>query len=355
MIRTEQEHPPLERRMLNIIKLLVDEYLSKGAPVSSKTLAAKQGINLSPASVRSVMANLERMGFIEPVHTSSGRYPTVKGMRVYISSLLKMQQPSQGVRDELANSLRTESTDAMAQSAIDSVAMLTKMVALVSIPGTSNAKIAQIQFVKLASTRVMAVLVTMDGEVHNRLIEVSTETSVRDLEIAAQVFNERFVGHTLAAAKLELRGLMVTLQERIAALLQKMITTITSPTGPDTQPQVYMSSPENLYANAELVTDAKHLKELVDLLHRKEVLLSMLERGISAANVSVFIGSESGIPELDDCSLVTAPYEDDDGKVIGALGLIGPIRMKYASIVPIIEVTSTLMGAALAKIRKDFN
>ena len=348
-----RETDGLDKRSLRIIKILIDEYMRSGEPVGSATLASKSGIKLSPASIRNVMAGLESQGYIEPVHTSSGRRPTTKGFRVYLGSLVRMRSPTAKEREQLADRLRTDSTNGMAKSAMQSMAQLTKMISLVSIPGASESKLKHINFVELSSARVMVVLVTVEGEVRNRLIETEESMSQKELVEAAAFFNEKFAGHTLASAKIELGGLVSGLQRRIAVLLSKMLATITDQDGNGRK--VYMSGPENLLAHQEMTQDADKLQDMVNLLHRKETLLGMLDKGSAAQDVSVFIGSESGVPELEEFSLITSPYADDQGKVIGALGLIGPIRMRYGRILPIIELTSELMSQAMGKIRKGLN
>ncbi len=343
----------LDDRSLQIVKAIVDEYMQSGNPVGSATLSEKGGIELSPASVRSVMAELERQGFIEHVHVSSGRRPTAKGMRVYLGSLVRMSDPTESDRRELEGGLRTDSTNGMAKSALQSVAALTKMISLVSIPGTTEARLKQVHFVELSSTRLMAVLVSADGEVRNRLIEVDGPFGPGELEGAAALFNERFAGHTLSSAKVELRGLVGGLKGRIADLMSRMLAAITDGGGDGRK--VYVHGPENLPADGEIVRDADRLQDMVRLLRRKEVLLGVLDKGLAAEDVSVFIGSESGVPELEDFSLVASPYVDGNGETVGVLGVIGPIRMRYGRIVPIIELTSDLMSAAAAKIHRDYS
>lgn len=345
----------LEGRELQVFKALMDEYLRSGSNVASGQLSDRSGIRLSSASVRTVLAQLERHGFVRQDHVASGRVPTTKGMRLYVSSLVRMRQPSVKLRRQLKEGLSTESTNVMAKSALEIVAKCTGMISLVTLPSTRVAVISQIQFVSLSPSRVMVVLVTTEGEVRNRLIEVDPKIKVRELEVAARLFNERFAGHTLAAAKLELRNLSVAVKTSIADLLTRMMAKLAAPEGAAKDSKVYVAGSEQLYGSLELKRDAAQLRDLVKLLSDKEILLDLLEKGCNASDVSVFIGAESGISELADYSMIAAPYEVHDGKVIGALGLIGSVRMPYSKIVPLVDMTSHLMNDALVKISAEYS
>ena len=343
----------LDDRSLRIIKSIVDEYVRSGDPIGSANLAKKGGIELSPASVRNVMANLEKNGYIEPIHTSSGRRPTTKGLRVYLGSLVRMRTPSEKEREEISGQIRTDSTNGMAKSAMRSVSGLTKMISLVTIPSRIESKLKRMHFVELSSNRLMVVMVTMEGEVSNRLVGIDDPLGPEELRMAEDIFNEKFAGHSLTTAKIELRGLVSGLKEKIAVLLSKMLKSITD--GENAERGVYVSGSENLIANREMLHDADSLSDMVDLLQRKETLLKMLEKGSRSQDVSVFIGNESGVPELTECSLVTSPYENEHGEVVGVLGLIGPRRMEYGTIVPLVELTSDIMTETVARIHKDLN
>ena len=341
-------------RQLLVFKALMEQYLQSGTNVSSAQITDKAGIKLSSASVRTVLAKLEELGFVRQNHVASGRTPTTKGMRLYVSSLVRLRQPTVKLRQQVEEGLSTESTNVMAKSALELVSKCTGMISLVTLPSTRAAVISQIQFVRLAASRVMVVLVTAEGEVRNRLIEIDPELMTRDLEIAAQVFNERFTSHTLASAKLELRNLNAAMKKSIAKLLTKMIAKLTPQEGASQDRKVYVSGSDYLYQKMELEKDSKRLQDLVRLLNDKENLLELLEKGCKASNVTVFIGTESGIPELNDYSVVAAPYDVHDGQVIGAFGLIGSSRMPYGKIVPIVNMTSILMNDALSKISAEY-
>lgn len=338
----------LDPRSLTIIKALVDEYVSQGKPVASHKIAAKRGINLSSASVRNVLARLEQSGLIEQVHTSSGRRPTATGMHIYLNSLLQVQKPPQESMDLLVESLRTESTNTMVHSAMEAVANLTQMVTLVSLPGVSESRLTNVQFMRLSAQRVMAVMITDTGEVRNRLLELNKEIDSRQLELAGQCFSEHFSGKTMVEARHELRGRISTLQTSIAELLQHMLNQITDS---DSGHEVLTSGTQQ----PAMVVDAQRLSNMTALLHSKETLLRILDHGVGSNDVSVFIGVESGIPELDDSSVVMAPYHDEESNVVGVLGLIGPLNMKYAKVMPLVQLTTTLMNDALVKIRQEYS
>ena len=339
--------PELDARSLSIIKYLVEEYMRSGTPIASATLASKQGVNLSPASVRNVMAKLEDFGLIQQVHTSSGRLPTSQGVRIYLSTLLRLQPPSQKVQNQLQKKINTSAIHTMAKSAIESVADLTQMVALVTVPNANQAQIAQIHFVPLAPNRLIAVLVGLTGEVSNRIIELQSPVTKRDLELAEQFFNANFSGKSMFEARSDLASRVVSLKKSVAKLLKKMVDSASE--GNSQPPSLLTHGSENLVAHAALLDGSQQLPKMLGVLSRKERLLQLLSLGIDSDDVSVFIGAESGIPELDNASFVMSNYEDENGNVIGALGLIGPMRMEYSQVLPIIDMTSTLMGKAIAQ------
>ena len=343
----------LDARTLTIITALVDEYVRSGNPVASSQLAAKPHIKLSSASVRNILVELEKRGLIEQVHTSSGRKPTAKGLHIYLNSLIRIKKPSSQTVEKLSVSLRTESTDSLAYSAMETVADLTQLVTLVSIPTASESPINNIQFMRLSSSRVMGILVTSNGEVRNRLIEVEKDLSNQDLEQVSQFFNEHFKGKKLAYVRNKLGKTITQLQLNIADLLKQMLDRIA---GEDTdiQHKIVTSGSEQL-ANSPLITDAQRLSDMTKLLHRKETLQNLLHKSMNADDVSIFIGVESGIPELANSSVVMAPYHDDNSNIVGVLGLVGPMNMKYSKVMPLIDVTTSLMQEALVKIKQGYS
>ena len=345
----------MEERNLKIIKVLIEEYMKSGDAVSSQSIANNSEIHLSSASIRNILVKLEEQELIKQDHASAGRKPTPKGIRIYLNSIIRMHKPNAKIKTELKEKLLSESTNVMAKSALDLVSKITGMVSFVTLPGTIDTVISNIKFVRLSSSRVMAVLITNEGEVRNRIIQIDKDLNSAELENAARVFNERFSGHTLATSKLELKGTMLSLEKSIVDLLQQMLSKLTKDADVQEDRKFYVSGEENLYMNSQLITQADKLNDLMKLLNHKKVLFELIDKGSKANDVSVFIGSESGIPELNDFSLVTSPYDVKEGNVLGALGVIGPIRMKYAKILPIMEITSSLMNDAVKNISKEFN
>ncbi len=341
--------PKLDARSLSIIKSLVEEYMQSGEPIASGTIAAKQGVNLSAASVRNVMSKLEELGLIAPVHTSSGRLPTTQGVRIYLSTLLRMQRPSKKIKMQLQKQIDTSELNTMAASAIETVSDLTKMVALVTLPSTYVSQISRIHFVSLSQDKVVVVLVTMTGEVRNRILELNSPIKKRDFELAEQFFNSHFAGKSMYEARSELVSKLANLKNNLAELLKQMVSAVS--VNDSTAPRLLTSGSDMLFSNADLIANAQQLQEMLGLLNRKETLLHLLDQGINSNDVSVYIGSESGIPELANSSVVMSNYENEKGEVIGALGLIGPMRMEYSQVLPIVDVTATLMGDAVAKMQ----
>jgi heat-inducible transcriptional repressor len=355
----------LDKRARTILKAVVGEYIRSGAPVGSRALSAISGLRLSPATFRGVMADLEEMGLLASLHTSSGRIPSVRGLRFFVESLLTVRSPDSRTVRRLRASLDAEATGGeLLDAAMRAVSGLTQFAGFVAAPGGAEAALSRLDFVRLSEKRVLIVMLTSDGEVINRVIAAPRDFSDGDLTAAANYFNRRLRGMSLANARAALERRIGDLQRRIQALLEKTLDLISPQIKPAGDLQVV--GERNLLVREEFGDGLNKLRELFDLFERKKDLLRLLETGAQAENLRLFIGSECGLPALEECSVVLAPYRDDSGDALkntpadnkkprrlGVIGVIGPKRMKYDTVIPTVEITAKLVGAAMRKIRVE--
>jgi len=340
------EHQVSERA-LHFLKTLIERYIRDGQPVGSRTLAKDTGLDLSPATVRNVMADLEDMGLISSPHTSAGRVPTVSGYRMFIDSLLTVKPLADQEVDSLRR--RLESLDDAAgliESASQILSGITHLAGVVMLPRRERNAFRQIEFLPLSADRVLAILVTSEGEVHNRVIHPERRYSGSELEQAANLLNEMFTGQDMSDVRKRLledlkntRAHMDQIMLRAVEMARRVVESA------ERRDDCYIAGQTNLMGFNELAS-MERLKQLFEAFTKKSEILHLLDRCIEAEGVQIFIGEESGYQLLDDCSLVTAPYRIDD-KVIGVLGVIGPTRMDYPRVIPIVDMTARLLGAAL--------
>ncbi len=341
--------PQPNERAQHLLRVLIQRYIRDGQPVGSRTLSRDSGLDLSPATVRNVMSDLEDLGLVAAPHTSAGRVPTPKGYRLFVDTLVRYRAPQGGELERLQTQLNAQSDNstALLGSVSRMLSEITSLAGVVSSPRGTHATLRQIEFLPLSDFRVLVILVINDREVQNRILHVDREFGESELIQAANFINEHYAGMDL-----------VTIRDRIVADLdrlrddmnQAMIDIIAAAQtafkpAEDDKADVMMSGETNLMTFAEL-SDIETLKRLFDAFSRKRLILELLERSLSADGVQVFIGEESGFQILDDCSVVTAPYRIDDD-TIGVLGVIGPTRMAYDRVVPVVDITARLLGRAL--------
>lgn len=337
----------LSERESHLLKSLIETHISEGQAVGSRTLAKVSGLDVSAATIRNVMADLEEMGLISSMHTSSGRIPTPAGYRVFVDSMLQTQP----ITDQLLHQVRSQfdtATDsqALAESASSMLSSITQLAGIVTLPNADVSTIEQIEFVGLSENRVLAVIVLAHGEVQNRVLRLDREYSRSELREAANYLTEHFAGLDLhdARSKLvlelqDLRSSMNTLMESAMSLGEQALA------GDRARSDYVMVGQTQLMGYEEL-SDVEKLRKLFDSFSTKSDILHILDRCASADGIQIFIGQESGNVIFDDCSVVTAPYAVE-GNPVGVLGVIGPTRMPYDRVIPIVDVTARLLGAAL--------
>ncbi len=340
---------PLGERAQTLLRILIESYIRDGQPVGSRALSRESGLQLSSATVRNVMADLEELGFVASPHTSAGRIPTDKGYRFFVDTLLKLQPLDEALSEHIRQQFaagRGSSTDLIA-TVSQVLSSATQLAGVVTLPRVRSAQISQIEFVPLSDNRVLVVLVYNDREVQNRIIQTERRFSADELKRAASFLNEQFRGRVLAEVRQEI---LRQLSEARAHMNQIMVDAIAVAQqvfeAPAEGPLEYVIKGEtNLMGVGEL-SSVEKLKRLFEAFNEKRDFLHLLDHSLKAERVQIFIGHESGYQILDDCSVVTAPYADGDG-VVGVLGVIGPTRMAYERVIPIVDMTAKLLGSAL--------
>ena len=338
-----------ERAQL-LLKTLVEHYIRDGQPVGSRILSRESGLQLSSATVRNVMADLEEHGFVASPHTSAGRVPTDKGYRFFVNTLLKIQPPGAGEIHSLQRAFETHADDpkALVSAASQVLSSITRLAGVVTIPRQSHAALSQIEFIGLSENRVLAILVVNGVEVQNKVLQLERYYAPEQLRRAAAQLNEQFRGRELA----EVRSALVSqLRETREQMNQMMLDAITIAEklfvagGPENEADVLIAGETNLMNFAEL-SNVEKLRRLFEAFNEKRDILHLLDQSLHAEGVQIFIGHESGYQILDDCTVVAAPYARDK-ETIGVLGVIGPTRMAYERVIPIVDLTARLLGSAL--------
>jgi len=338
----------LTNRAEVLLKTLVESYIEEGKPLGSRTLARRAGLDLSPATIRSVMADLEDMGLVVSPHTSAGRIPTQAGYRLFVDSLLKVSPLELDEVERFENELNTNrDPKVLIETASDLLSQVTHMTGVVRVPRRDEETVfQQIEFIGLSSSRVLVILVTQDGQVHNRVIQSVRQYSPAELVEAGNYFNDAWSGTALRKVK---KMLMQEI-EQDGETMQRVVRMATDMTrrvfSNEEGDDFVVRGESNLFDIPEL-GDVGKLRQLFDAFSAKRDLLHLLDQSMHGGGINIFIGAESGYEALEDCSLVTAPYKVDD-KVVGTLGVIGPTRMPYNRVIPIVDVTARLVGHALS-------
>ena len=340
---------PLDDRACVLLKALVESYIAEGAPVGSRALSRSSGLDLSAATVRNVMADLEDLGFIASPHTSAGRIPTPRGYRFFVDSLLTMQPLEQidqaRILSELAGA-RAQPGQIINQAS-RLLSDLTHFAGIVIAPRHASKRIRQIEFIALSDKRVLLVLVTNDGNVQNRILTTDRLYTASELLEAANTLNQNFVGLELAHMRHRVHDELTRIRADMQALMAAALTASSEALMPR-ESETVISGEKNLLEVDDLSSNMRRLRELFDLFEQRTSLVRLLDLSQQAEGVRLYIGQESGIATLDECSVVTAPYQVE-GQVVGSVGVIGPTRMAYDRVIPIVDITARLLSSALTE------
>ena len=332
----------LDDRAKLLPKVLVERYIADGQPIGSRTLSRSSGLELSPATIRNVMADLEELGLIASPHTSAGRIPTARGYRLFVDTMLTAQR-----QDLVAPQLPAEQPQKVIANAAHLLSNLSQFVGVVMAPKRSSV-FKQIEFVKLSERRVLVIIVAPDGDVQNRVMFTDSELDSSQLIEAANYLNSHYAGLDIEQVRERLRTEVEQLRSQVTDLMQAAVNISAEALSPATQEeQVVIAGQSNLLAVSDFSHDMYNLRRAFDLFEQKTQILRLLDFSSQAEGVRIFIGGESHIVPIEELSVVSAPYEVD-GQIVGTLGVIGPTRMPYDKMIQIVDITSKLVSNALS-------
>jgi heat-inducible transcriptional repressor len=335
----------MDKRAQILLKTLVEHYISDGQPIGSRTLLQHSGLDVSPATIRNVMSDLEQLGFIASPHTSAGRVPTQKGYRLFVDSLLTVQPLGSQAVQQLKSGLSSPNPNELINSAAEVLSQLTQFAGLVMIPKRKRIAFKHLEFLPLSEKRILVIIVTSDGNVQNRIILADKPYSPSELTQASNYFNSHYAGQTFEEVQQNLHQELQQMQSDMNRLMSAALAASSTQAKGD-KDGVIIAGERNLLQVDELSTNVSSLRKLFELFERRTSLMQLLDNSQHAEGIQIFIGGESGYLALDECSMITAPYEAD-GQVVGTLGVIGPTRMAYERVIPIVDVTAKLLSNAL--------
>ena len=330
-----------------LLKVLIQKYISDGSPIGSRTLLEDSGLDLSPATIRHVMSDLEDHGLIRAPHTSSGRIPTARGYRMFVDTLVRYQKPDTDYIDEIQSDLRADNYDTgqLIDKVSNTLSRITSLAGIVKVPKGDNVSLKRIEFLPLSENRILTILVLNNDEVQNRILDTKEKHSASELQKASNFINKNYANQSLDSIRMKLVSDMDETRLSMNKEMQDIISTASKAmeVADENEDEFIVAGERNLMDFAEL-SNVEKLKQLFDAFSSKRMMIDLLDRSISADGVQIFIGSESGFSMLDDCSVVAAPYKLSKNQV-GVLGVIGPKRMAYDRVVPIVDLTAKMLGS----------
>ena len=335
----------MDDRARLVLKTLIERYIVEGEPVGSRSLARISGLELSAATIRNVMSDLEELGFVASPHTSAGRVPTPRGYRFFVDTLLRVQPLGEQQAQLIEGSLSMAEPQRAIQSAAQMLSQLSHFAGVVVSPKRA-ATFRHVEFLRLSDKRVLLIIVTPEGDVQNRVLMTERAYTPAQLVEAANMLNEHFAGQSFEQVRLRLHGELASLRQEIGTLMEAAVQA-----GADAalaNEQVVISGERNLLGVTDWMANMDRMRAAFDLFEHKTRLLQLLDMSGRAHGVQIFIGGESDTVPLDEMSMVIAPYEVD-GKVMGTLGVIGPMRMAYERVIPIVDITAKMLSNALSR------
>jgi heat-inducible transcriptional repressor len=330
----------LDDRSKLLMKALVERYIADGQPVGSRTLSKASGLELSPATIRNVMADLEDLGLIVSPHTSAGRIPTARGYRLFVDTMLTVQQSQMPT-----HSLAPDQPQRVISNAANLLSSLSQFVGVVISPRRTSA-FRHIEFLRLSEKRLLVIIVSPDGDVQNRVIYTEVDYAQSQLVEGANFLNTHYAGLEIEEVRKRLQNEVESLRSEIATLMKAAVHASSEAIN-ESQDEVVISGERNLLSVSDFSSDMGHLRRAFDLFEQKAQLMRLLDVTGQAEGVRIFIGGESQVVPFEDLSIVSSPYEVD-GKVVGTLGVIGPTRMAYDRMIQIVDITSKLVSNALS-------
>lgn len=330
----------LDDRAKLLLKALIERYIAEGQPVGSRTLSRASGLELSPATIRNVMSDLEELGLVASPHTSAGRVPTARGYRLFVDTMLTAR------RDEFAGpvSLPPDQPQRVIAHAAQMLSNMSQFVGVVVAPRRSSV-FRHIEFLRLSERRFLVIIVSPEGDVQNRVVHTAADYTQSQLAEAANYLNTHYAGLTMEAVRERLKSEVDQLRGEIATLMRTAVEA--SSEAQQEQDEVVISGERNLLSVTDFSSDMSNLRRAFELFEQKTQLMRLLEVSSQADGVRIFIGGESQVVPFEELSIVSAPYEVD-GQVVGTLGVIGPTRMAYDRMIQIVDITSRLVSNALS-------
>ena len=337
----------ISERAQSLLKALIERYIRDGQPVGSRTLSRDSSVDLSPASVRNVMADLEELGLVKSPHTSAGRVPTAQGYRLFVDTLLTVKP----LREVEVQSLKSklwpnDDPQRVLESASSLLSEITRMAGVVMIPRRERVTLRQLEFLPLSGNRILVILVINERDVQNRIIQVARTFSPSELQQMANYLNQEFAGKDLREVREHLVAEMRDVREHMNRLMVDAIEVASQAFTPEEPGDDYFLAGETHLMSYAEMADVNKLRQLFNAFNRKRDILHLLDQAIQAQGVRLFIGEESGYEVLDECSVITSPYEAE-GEIVGVVGVIGPTRMAYDRVIPVVDVAAKLLSTAL--------
>ena len=334
----------MDERSRALLKTLIERYIEEGQPIGSRTLSRFSGLDLSAATIRNVMADLEEMGFVASPHTSAGRIPTPKGYRLFVDTMLTVKPVEEIMAHEAQDAIQADAPQRVVAAAAQVLSNLSNFAGVVMTPRRSEV-FKQVEFLRLSEKRVLLILVTPEGDVQNRIILTERDYGPSELIEASNYLNSQFAGLSFFAVKEKLRQELEGIRSGISSLMEAALKVGAENAKPDSN--MIISGERRLLNVGDLSSDMVKLKQLFGMFEEKTELLQLLDVSSQAEGVQVFIGGESELVPMEDMAVITAPYSVD-GRIVGTLGVIGPTRMAYERVIPIVDITSKLLSSALS-------
>ena len=334
----------MDDRSKSLLKTLIEHYIADGQPVGSRALSKFSGLDLSAATIRNVMADLEDMGFVASPHTSAGRIPTPKGYRLFVDTMLTVKPVEEIMAHEAQDAIQADAPQKVAAAAAQVLSNLSNFAGVVMTPRRSEV-FKQVEFLRLSEKRILLILVTPEGDVQNRIILTERDYSPSELIEASNYLNSQFAGLSFFAVKEKLRQELEAIRSGISSLMEAALKVGAENAKPDSN--MIISGERRLLNVGALSSDMVKLKQLFGMFEEKTELFQLLDISSRAEGVQVFIGGESELVPMEDMAVITAPYSVD-GRIVGTLGVIGPTRMAYERVIPIVDITSKLLSSALS-------
>jgi len=346
-IKPSQKIAPLNPRAQYLLKTLINCYVQEGVPVGSKTLAESAGLNISTATIRNVMANLDSMGLVSAPHTSAGRVPTNLGFRIYVDTMLEASPLDKAIEERLKQQLNADQDkDTLINTANNLLSDITQMAGVITLPKSGQLNLRRIEFLPLPDKKILAILVVNERDVQNRIVHVDREYSQDELLKISNYLNQHFMGQDIFQIRNLLLEELHNARNQVDKLMAAAVDLADQALRPDEDSEAYRLQGEANLIRFNEADNARQLQQLFQIFQNKRDMLGLLDRCIQADDMQVFIGSEAGIEGLEDFSVISAPYGSSD-TALGVLAVVGPTRMEYSRVISAVDVTARFLSLAL--------